>query len=343
MPKISITSYDVAQAAGVSQSAVSRAYSPTASIADKKRKHILKIANQMGYRPNAIARSMSSARSDGRQRSGIVGVIVTRIQDPFFANTIALFSSLLQAKGWHMLLFTIDSPEDVDDALHSLMQFKIDGVVILSAILSEHMARTCQANGTPVMLYNRNASAAGISSVQIDNYAGGQTAAEVLLNAGHSRIAFVGGIETDKTTQERERGFADRLAEAGCPVVQREFGDYTFDSGREAAGRLFSGRDRPDAVFCASDVMALGVLHAAMQDMGLRVPEDFSLVGFDDIPSAAWPGHQLTSIRQPIRRMIREAVDILIARMENPELAPALVTYPGVVIMRGTVRMLSAD
>lgn len=338
MAKRAITSYDVAEAAGVSQSAVSRAFSPTASIADKTRKHVLKIAREMGYQPNAIARSMSSARSDARQKSGIVGVIVTRIQDPFFANTMANFSSLLQAKGWHMLLFTVDSTSDVDDALHSLMQFKIDGVIILSAILSEHMAKTCDANGTPVMLYNRTASGGGISSVQIDNYAGGQTAAEVLLEAGHERIAFVGGIQTDRTTEERERGFSDRLSEGGRAVFRREYGDYTFDSGREAAGRLFSKPARPDAIFCASDVMALGVLHAARFDFGMEVPADFSLIGFDDIPSAAWPGHQLTSIRQPIRRMIREAVDILIARMEDPELEPKLVNCPGVLIKRATVR-----
>ncbi len=341
MPKKSKTSYDVARAAGVSQSAVSRAFSPTASIADKTRQHILKIAREVGYQPNAIARSMSSARSDTRQRSGIVGVIVTRIQDPFFANTIANFSSLLQAKGWHMLLFTVESPGDVDDALFSLMQFKIDGVIILSAILSDHMAKTCQANGTPVMVNNRSASGEGINSVQIDNYGGGQTAAEVLLEAGHDRIAFVGGPETDETTQKRESGFADRLAAGGLELFQREYGDYTFDSGREAAARMFSKRSRPDAIFCASDVMALGVLHAARHDFGMGVPGGQSLIGFDDIPSAAWPGHQLTSIRQPIRRMISDAVDILIERMENPELPSKMVTYPGTLIVRSTVRALS--
>jgi len=237
-----------------------------------------------------------------------------------------------------MLLFTVDNPGDVDDALSSLMQFKIDGVIILSAILSEHMANTCRANGIPVMLYNRNASGEGLNSVQIDNVAGGRTAAEVLLEAGHERIAFIGGTEGDKTTEEREHGFVERIREAGQELFCREFGDYTFDSGRESAGRIFSKRKRPDAVFCASDVMALGVLHAARSEFGIDAPDDFSLIGFDDIPSASWPGHQLTSIRQPIRRMIRDAVDILIERMDDPEKKPQIVSYPGVLIMRTTVR-----
>ena len=338
MTKRAITSYDVAKAAGVSQSAVSRAFSPTASIADKTRKHVMKVARELGYQPNAIARSMSSARTDTRQKSGIVGVIATRIQDPFFAHTMANFSALLQDKGWHMLLFTVDSPEDVDDAMHSIMQFKVDGVVILSAILSEQMAETCKANGTPVMLYNRQAESSGISSVQIDNYAGGKLAAEVLLDAGLERIAFIGGPEPDKTSEERERGFKERLSDDGVGLFGRETGDFTFESGREAAARLFSQRERPDAIFCASDVMALGVLHAARFEFDLEVPSDVSIVGFDDIPSAAWPGHQLTSIRQPIRRMIREAVGILIEQMENPDFTPEIVSYPGVLFMRKTVR-----
>jgi len=338
MAKRAITSYDVAKAAGVSQSAVSRAFSPTASIADKTRKHVMKVARELGYQPNAIARSMSSARSDTRQRSGIVGVIATRIQDPFFAHTMANFSSLLQDKGWHMLLFTVDSPEDVDDAMHSIMQFKVDGVVILSAILSEQMAKTCEANGTPVMLYNRSASGNGISSVQIDNFAGGRLAAEVLLEAGHERIAFIGGPDADETTNERERGFTEQLSQEGGGLFRRETGDFTFESGREAAARLLAMRERPDAVFCVSDVMALGVLHAARFEFDLEVPSDISIIGFDDIPSASWPGHQLTSIRQPIRRMISEAVGILIDRMEDPGLAPEIVSYPGELIVRNTVR-----
>ncbi len=337
MNRKSITSYDVAAAAGVSQSAVSRAFSPTGSVAEKKRQHILKIAREMGYRPNAIARSMSSARSEGRQKSGIVGVIASRIQDPFFANIMAYFSTLFQSRGWHLLLFTVDSPDEVDDALHSLMSFKIDGVVILSAILSDHMAETCRANGTPVVLYNRRSPGGSTNSVQIDNRAGGRKAAEVLLNAGRRRIAFVGGPKNDHTSAAREKGFSEQVAKAGLAVVRREYGDYTFKSGCRAAARLFAMADRPDAVFCASDVMALGVLHAARHEHGLDAPGDFSLIGFDDIPSAAWPGHRLTSIRQPVRRMIAEAVDILIRQIEDPEMESTTVTFSGDLRTRATV------
>lgn len=268
----------------------------------------------------------------------MVGVIVTRLQDPFFAHTIAHFSRFLQARGWHMLLFTVDSQAEVDDALNALMQYKIDGVIILSAILSDHMARACAAQDIPVMLYNRSAKGLEVSSVEIDNFEGGRLAADLLREAGRERMAFVGGVVGDDTSNEREAGFTERLAEDGLVPFQQESGDYTFDGGREAGFRLLARQERPDAIFCASDVMALGVLHAARFELGLQVPQDFSLVGFDDIPSAAWPGHMLTTIRQPIRRMIQEAVSLLIERMENPELGPMVSRFPGTLILRESAR-----
>ncbi len=268
----------------------------------------------------------------------MVGLIVTRLQDPFFANTIAHFSRFLQARGWHMLLFTVDNQVEVDEALNALLQYKIDGVIILSAILSDQMAKACDAQGIPVMLYNRSAKNLNVSSVEIDNYEGGCLAAEILREAGHERIAFVGGDVGDETSKEREAGFTERLAKDGLTPFQLESGDYTFVGGREAGLRLLARQERPDAVFCASDVMALGVLHAARFELGLQVPRDFSLVGFDDIPSAAWPGHMLTTIRQPIRRMIQESVNLLIERMENPELGPKVSRFPGTLILRDSAK-----
>ncbi|WP_245706291.1 substrate-binding domain-containing protein [Ruegeria marina] len=283
---------------------------------------------------------MSTARKDDHQKSGMVGVIVTRLEDPFFAHTIAHFSRNLQAQGWHMLLFTVDSQAQVDDALNALMQYQIDGVIILSALLSNHMTKVCRSKGIPVMLYNRSAAESGVSSVVIDNREGGRLAADLLREAGHDRIAFVGADTEDETSRERRAGFEERLRADGLSPVQVETGDYTFVSGREAGLRLFARSERPDAVFCASDVMALGVLHAVRFELGLRVPQDLSLIGFDDIPSAAWPGHLLTTIRQPIRRMIREAVDMLVERMENSEAEAKITRFPGSLILRDTVRRI---
>lgn len=339
MTRKSITSYDVARAAGVSQSAVSRAFSPGASIARATRERVLEAARELGYQPNAIARSMSSARVDTQQKSGMVGVIVTRLEDPFFARTIADLSRSIQARGWQILLFTVDTQSQVDTALNTLMQYKIDGAIILSAILSERMAQTCRARGIPVVLYNRSVAGLDVNSVQIDNREGGRLAAEYLLETGHDRIAFVGGEAGDVTSNARETGFAERLSEAGARLFLREEGNFTFVSGREAGLRLLSRAERPDAIFCASDVMALGVLHAARFELGLELPRDLSLLGFDDIPAAGWPGHRLTTIRQPIDRMIRDAVDILVDNIQDPDMPPRAERYKGTLILRGSCQM----
>lgn len=193
------------------------------------------------------------------------------------------------------------------------------------------------------MLYNRGAEGLDVNSVQIENHEGGRIAGDILREAGHERIAFVAGNPADETSRGRKAGLAERLAEDGLEIVLHEIGDYTFAGGREAGLRLFSRAVRPDAVFCASDVMALGVLHAARHDLGLDAPRDFSLIGFDDIPAAAWPGHKLTTIRQPIRQMIREAVDVVIDQMNRPDQPARVTRFAGALILRSTVRRAATD
>lgn len=338
MNKRSITSYDVAKAAGVSQSAVSRAFSPSASIAKATRDRVLEAAKELGYQPNAIARSMSSARIGAQQKTGLVGVIVTRLEDPFFACMIADLSSSIQARGWQMLLFTVDAQSEVDAALNTLMQYKIDGAIIMSAILSDRIARTCRARGIPVVLYNQGIEGLDVNSVQIDNLEVGRLAAEFLVEAGHDRIAIVGEEIGDASSKARETGFTEFLSEVGTQPFTREEGNFTFTSGREAGHRLFSRRESPNAVFCVSDVMALGVLHAARFELGLHVPKDFSLLGFGDIPAADWPGHSLSTIRQPTIRMIRDAVNILVDNMQDPDSSPRSERYKGALILRESCR-----
>ncbi len=331
-------SYDVAKAAGVSQSAVSRAFSPGRSIADKTRKKILNAAQELGYTPNAIARSMSSARSKVRQKSGMVGIIVTRLEDPFFSKILNAFSQELQQLGWHVLLFSVESESEVDAAIHDLLQYQIDGVIISSTILSQKMANSCREQGTPVVLYNRYSEDKNINSVRVENFDGGRKAADLLLDTDHERIAFIAGTAGEPNSLDRESGFTNRLIERGSDLYMRDEGNYTFESGYQAAIRLLSQTAPPDAIFCASDMMALGVIHAAKLQLGLSIPKDISIIGFDDIPSASWPGYQLTTIRQPFIDMTKKTVNILIEKMENPEVKARTCLLPGKLIERQTVK-----
>ncbi len=338
MAKRPPNSYDVAKAAGVSQSAVSRAFSPGRSIAKKTRSKIFKAAQELNYKPNAIARSMSTARTRTTQQSGMVGVIVTRLEDPFFSKILNAFSRALQQMGWHVLLFSVESEAEVDNALNELLQYQVDGVIISSAILSQKMAEGCRQHGTPVVLYNRYTKDQGISSVRVENFEGGRMVANLLVDTHHERIAFIAGTQGEPTNHDREQGFTSRLNERGAELYKRDEGDYTFESGHAAALRLLSLAEPPDAIFCASDVMALGVIHAAKLEFNLSIPKDLSVIGFDDIPAASWPGYQLTTIRQPVEKMTQEAVNILIQKMEDPGQKAQTCLLPGQLILRESVR-----
>lgn len=339
MTRQSVTSYDIAQAAGVSQSAVSRAFTPGSPIAGETRRRILEVAAELGYQPNALARGMSSARHGAGPRSGMVGLIVTRLADPFFAALVQLFSHALQRRGLHVLLFSVESEGEVGGALGRLMEYRIDGAIILSALLGGRMADACHNIGLPVVLFNRTPADPAIASVEMRNEAGGRMAGEFLCETGHGHIAFLAGADDDETSDQRERGLRAGLAACGRDLSRRETGDYTFESGHEAGRRLLARADRPDAVFCASDLMALGVIQAARRDHGLRIPDDLSVMGFDDIPQAAWPDHALTTIRQPAARMVRAAVKNLLARIEEPDTAPARMEFDGELIIRRSVRL----
>ncbi|MEE8338493.1 MAG: substrate-binding domain-containing protein [Xanthomonadales bacterium] len=162
--------------------------------------------------------------------------------------------------------------------------------------------------------------------------------ANLLVDTHHERIAFIAGTQGEPTNRDREQGFASRLNERGEELYQRDEGDYTFASGHAAAVRLLSLREPPDAIFCASDVMALGVIHAAKLEFHLSISKDLSVVGFDDIPAASWPGHQLTTIRQPVEKMTQKAVNILLQKMKNPEQKAQTCLLPGQLILRESVR-----
>lgn len=339
MTRSNVTSYDIAQAAGVSQSAVSRAFTPGSPIAEETRRRILEVAAELGYQPNALARGMSTARRGAGPRSGMAGLIVTRLQDPFFATLVQLFSHALQRRGLHVLLFNVETEGEVGGALGRLMEYRIDGAIILSALLGGRIAEACHNIGLPVVLFNRAPADPAIGSVRIRNEEGGRVAGELLCETGHQRIAFLAGADDDDTSEMRERGLCAGLVACGRELMRREAGDYTFESGYEAGRRLLARAERPDAVFCASDVMALGVMQAARRDHGLCIPADLSVMGFDDIPQATWPDHALTTIRQPVARMVRAAVTNLLARIEDPEAAPSRMEFDGELIIRRSVQL----
>jgi DNA-binding LacI/PurR family transcriptional regulator len=300
------------------------------------REKVLAAARQLGYKPNAIARSLIT------HRSNIIGIVMADITSPFYPYVLSKFTDRIQAMGRQVLLFNAAPDRDVDDVLPLVMQYQVDALIITSTTLTSAMADECARHGTPVILFNRYVPGANVSAVCCDNVAGGRLAADLLLDGGHQRLAYIAGKQNTSTNVDRQMGFEDRLKERGRANCLHEQAAYTYESGAEAARALLQRREPPDAIFCANDIMALGALDVARLEMGLRVPEALSVIGFDDIPAAAWSAYSLTTIRQPVNRMIDATLALLADQLESQSAQPVVKLIPGHSVKRSSARIPDA-
>ncbi len=330
-----VTSAEVAARAGVSQSAVSRVFTPGASASKKTVEKVRKAAEELGYRPNSLARAMVSGKSR------IIGLVVAYLENHFYPEALEKLSNALQEKGYHVLVFMASrTAGDVDDVVEEILDYQVDGIITASVAMSSELTDRCRKAGVPMVLFNRSQDGPGLSSVTSNNVAGGRKVAEFLLAGGHQRIGYIAGWEGASTQRDREAGFVARLAEAGQGLFAREVGDFHFDKAQDAARRMFfNPAQRPDAVFVANDHMAFAVMDVLRAELGLRVPEDVSVVGYDDVPTAGWPAYDLTTVRQPANRMVAETVDLLLAEIDGNERDIRKVEIDGPLIVRGSARI----
>jgi DNA-binding LacI/PurR family transcriptional regulator len=313
------TAQDVAHLAQVSQSAVSRAFTEGASVAPATREKVLAAARTLGYRPNAIARSLST------RRSFIVALVMRYLENQFYPQVIERLSQQLQRRGYHVLMFIAEA-DGADSVMDEILQYQVDGIVLASATLSSAMTARCRDIGVPVVQINRRSDLDSrghdtVSAVTSDNVAGGREIGRLLLARGHRRIAFLAGLEDASTSREREQGLLEALRAAGQPLFAREVGHYDFEAAAAATRRLFKDRalaSRPDALFVANDHMAFAALDVLREELGLRVPQDVSVVGFDDVPQAAWGAYRLSTMAQDVEAMVERTVDMLLARIGQP-------------------------
>ena len=333
--KHNVTSIDVARLAEVSQSAVSRTFTPGASVAPDTRARVLEAARKLGYRPNAIASTLSS------RRSRMIAVVLSNMQNQFYPVVVETLSQRLQKDGYHVLLF-ITETEDADELLLELMRYQVDGIVMASTHLSSHLAQQIADARIPVVMFNRTSSKGSISTVSSDNFGGGRAVAHFLAEGGHQRVAYLAGAEDSSTNQDRESGLRAGLAERGLHVVARAVGNYEFERAAQATRELFGGlvanADRPDALFVASDHMAFAAIDT-LRSLGLRVPEDVSLVGFDDVPQAAWGAYSLTTIAQNAVSMIEATVRMLLQQLADDAVTRDHVVVPIRLVSRTSARL----
>lgn len=330
-----ITSFDVARLGGVSQSTVSRTFSAGSHVSEKTRQKVLAVATELGYKPDAIARSLS------KQNTNIVGIVMARINTPFHPYVLEKLTQRLQELGMTVLLFNTAPDQEIDDILPLVLQYRVDGMIITSSTISSEMAAECSQKGTPVVLFNRYVPGVAVNAVCCDNVEGGRLVANLFLDAGHQRLAYIAGPENTTTNLDREKGFTSRLQERGYLKWQREAGQYTYQSGYAVGKRLLQQDHPPDAIFCASDIIALGVLDVARFELGIKVPEEVAIVGFDDIPLAGWASFGLTTIQQPVDQMINATLAAVTERMETAITEPILKLIRGQLIQRKSTRYVN--
>jgi DNA-binding LacI/PurR family transcriptional regulator len=334
------TSFDVAALAGVSQSAVSRAFTPGSSIAEEKRKKILEAARKLNYVPNSIASSLTT------KRSNIVAVILGNMGNPFYVHVLRAFIDRLQQQGRQILTFTVGNGADSDEVLMRVLRYQVDGIILTSAQLSTRMTSICHERGIPIVLFNRYIPGSDASGVRCDNAGGGRLMAEAFLAAGARTFAMIKGDPKGTTSQDRVRGFRERLIERGImPADIRELeGQSTYDGAYSATLNEYrSDRQKlPDAIFGINDTMAMGAMDALRQRLGLRIPEDVMIGGFDDIPEGRRFPYQLTTVRQPIEPMVDETLAILHLDEPTRPIEPGIDRQvPGRLIWRQTIPLLA--
>jgi len=332
--KEAITSQHVASKAGVSQSAVSRVFSPGASASPAMTEKVLKAADELGYRPNVLARSLITGKSK------IIGVVVAYLENQFYPEALEKLSLSLQAQGYHVLVFMATMTNDnVDQLLDELLDYQVEGIVMASASMSSDLATRCDTAGVPVVLFNRRQDDDKLSAVTSDNERGGRKVAQFLIAGGHQRIAHIAGWEGASTQRDRELGFMRELEKQGVKLFDREVGNYHFDSAQSAARTMFSKSTIPDAVFVGNDHMALAVMECIRDEFGLKVPEDVSIVGYDDVDLASWPSFALTTIRQPLNQMVSETVKILMDNIEQADTVPRRAEFDGPLMIRKSAKV----
>ena len=329
-----ITSMEVAKLAGVSQSAVSRVFTPGASSSKKTNELVRKAAAELGYRPNVLARSLITGKSR------MIGLVVAYLDNYFYPEALELLSSALQKKGYHVLIFMSGNKEgDIADAVDEILDYQVDGIIAASVSMSSDLAKRCTSAGVPVVLFNRTQDDDRLSAVTSDNFQGGQKVARFLLAGGHKRIGYIAGWEGASTQRDREKGFTEELVRNGQELYAREVGNFNSDEARQAARTMFSKKNFPDAVFVANDAMAIAVIDVIRFELGLQVPEQVSVVGYDDVPISSWPAYDLTTVRQPANQMVAETVSILIESIENKTTTARRIEIDGPLMVRGSAKI----
>lgn len=330
-----VTLREVALRAGVSRSAVSRTFTPGASVSARTRGKVEKAAAELGYRPSVLASALTTGRTK------LVGLVSTNFQNPVFLEVFDRFTKGLQERGLRPLLVNLSGEMTLGEAISMLMQYSVDGVILASSTLPASFASAFHDKGLPVVhCFGRWSSKPAVDVVGIDNRHCGEIAGETLLARSYRRIGFLGGPSNATSTQDRLRGFRQALArQRGARLGVSYAATYSFDAGRAEMQRLLAQGKPAEAYFCGDDILSVGVI-SALADAGFSVPRDVGVLGVNDMDMARWPSIALTTIRQPIGEIVDGSIVRMAELLAGGKPKPQARLYPCSIVERGTLRPL---
>jgi LacI family transcriptional regulator len=326
-----VTSHDVARLAGVSQPTVSRALRDNPKVSEETKQRVRRAAKALGYVPSETGRALSS----GRTRR--IGLLLTDLDNQFYPHVIAPMHHELESLGYQLVLQTEAS--DTGQVTERLLANGLDGVLLATTTLDSVLPVRLRDRGIPFVYFNRTSTAVDADRAVVDPTGGLRDAAETIVDLGHRQVAAIFGPRNTSTGASRETALRDALEERGVTIGSRysQWGPFDFDTGFVGATRLLDQTERPTVIVCGNDVVALGALNAARK-LGLAVPGQVSVVGFDDLPVASWPIIRLTTVTFDLNAMARAAAGLLVKRLESDAGQPyETVTFDSRLVRRDTL------
>jgi DNA-binding LacI/PurR family transcriptional regulator len=291
-------------------------------------------ARELGYRPNTLARSLITGRSK------TIGLVVAYLNNPFYPEALEKLSMTLSEKGYHILVFiAANLAEEIDPVIDDLLDHRVDGIILASVSMSNELTNRLSEETIPFVLFNRGQENPKLAQVTAANFEGGRKAGCFLAAGGHQRIAHISGWQKSLNGRDRQAGFIAGLKDAGMTPFKCIDSHYRREMAIDATRQLFSGKIVPDAIFVGNDHMAFAVIETLRGDLGLRVPEDVSVVGYDDVQMAGWTVYDLTTLRQPANQMVDATVDLLLAMIDGDHTGPRKIEIDSPLVLRGSARI----
>ena len=326
-----ITIKDVAHAAGVSPSAVSRVFTEGASASRKTKAKVRDAAERLGYRPSLLARGLVG------DRTNLVTLVMGQMSDPFDTLFLDRFADALSERGTRLLMASAKSASPSESALLQALDYQSDAVVVAAGTMSLEHSELCVKAGLPLVLAGRVMDGPGVDCVLADNCDGGRQAAELLHRTACRTVAFLGRGGSTFSDRERYRSFMETARALGLTLLEQETADRGDDAAFKSASMLLSRRHRPDGIFCSNDGIALQAIEAA-RALGLSIPQEVSIIGFNNIPQAAWRSYRLTTLGYPVDAVVEGIFRLLDSRFADKSRASEVIRIPANMRVRGTTK-----